>query len=131
MSPAKKGARRARTPFETVVLVVSFAAVSSIVLGLVMAKVSGGKDEADLRTSIRATGAVASGGEVYELTIRNVGGETAENVVIEITLGEETRELELLSVSKGDDETATVIFPTGGTGTPVVEVLSYHETTRG
>ena len=131
MSPAKKGARRARSRFETVVLVVSLAAVSSIVLGLVVTGVSGAKGEADLRASIRATGVLASGGEVYELTIRNVGGETAENVVLEITLGGETRELELLSVSKGDDETASVIFPSGGTGTPLVEVLSYHETTRG
>ncbi|MEX2554387.1 MAG: hypothetical protein WEB06_02010 [Actinomycetota bacterium] len=131
MSAAKRGARRSRSPFETVVLVVSLAAVSSIVLGLVVARVSGSKREADLRASIRATGQVASGGEVYELTIRNVGGETAENVVIEITLGEETREIELLSISKGDDESATVIFPSGSTGTPVVEVLSYHETTRG
>jgi uncharacterized protein (TIGR02588 family) len=131
MSPAKRGARRARSPLETIVLVVSLAAVSTIVLGLVVARFSGGKGEADLRASIRATGLAASGGEVYEVTIRNVGGETAENVVIEVTLGEETRELELLSVSKGDDETATVIFPSGSTGTPIVEVLSYHETTRG
>jgi uncharacterized protein (TIGR02588 family) len=131
MSPGKRGARRSRTLFETIALAVSLAAVSSIVIGLVLAAASGAKGPADLRASIRATGVVLSGGDVYELTVRNVGGETAENVVIEITLGEETRELELLSVSKGDDETASVIFPSGGTGTPLVEVLSYHETTRG
>ena len=131
MSPAKRGVRRSRTLFETIVLVVSLAAVSSIVIGLVLAAVSGTEGPAALRASIRATGAVESGGAVYELTVRNAGGETAENVVIEVTLGEETRELELLSVSKGDAETATVIFPSGSTGTPLVEVLSYHETTRG
>lgn len=131
MSPAKRGVRRSRTLFETIVLAVALAAVSSIVLGLVAARISGSRGAADLRASIRATGEAVSGGELYELTIRNVGGETAENVVIEITIGEETRELELLSISKGDDEKASIIFPSGSTGTPVVEVLSYHETTRG
>ena len=129
MSP--KAAPRKRTAFEISVLVAAIAAVSLVFVGLILARFSGAEGPADLRTSIRATGEQGSGGLLYEVLIRNVGGETAENVVIEASIGEEIREAEVLSVSKGDEERVTVIFPAGLPGTPQVRVLSYHMTTRG
>jgi uncharacterized protein (TIGR02588 family) len=133
MSPVKKPSRvrRGRTTFELVVLILAIAATASVIGGLIASKVSGASGDTDIRANVRATGRQASGGVIYEVVIRNAGGKTAENVVLEVTLGEETRELEILSVSKGDEETATVVFPPGSTGTPDVEVLSYHMTTRG
>lgn len=131
MSPAKRGLRRGRTPFEIAVLAVSLAATGAVVAGLVAFGVTTGPDVADLRVTVRDAGVRASGGAVFEVVVRNVGDKTAENVVVEVLLGEETRELELLSVSKRDEETATVIFPEGTTGPATARVLSYHETTRG
>ena len=134
MSPSAKSQRsirRGRTAFELAVLLISIAATASVIGGLIASKVSGASGDADIRASVRATGQQASGGEIYEVVIRNVGGKTAENVVFEVTLGEETRELEILSVSKGDEEMATVVFPPGARGTAEVQILSYHMTTRG
>lgn len=39
------------------------------------------------------------------------GGETAENVVLEVRVGEELRELEILSIAKNDEEKAITVFP--------------------
>jgi uncharacterized protein (TIGR02588 family) len=130
MSTVKRKARDARTPFEIAVLAVSVAATAAVVAGLVAFGLNG-KGPADLRAAVVETGIRASGGVVYEVTVRNLGGETAENVVLEVLAGEETRELELLSVSKGDEEKATVIFSVGTAGPATARVLSYHETTRG
>jgi hypothetical protein len=130
-SSAKRGVRRGRTPFELGVLVVSIAAVGAIVVGLVVAGVSGPDGPPNLRAIAHPTGEQRSGGSVYEVTITNGGGETAENVVLEVVVADETREIEILSVSKGDDETVTTIFPPGTTGPATVEILSYHSTTRG
>ena len=131
MTARRRGVRRGRTPFELVVLLVSVSAVIAVAAGLVVARVSGVEGGADLRPSVDPAGVPRSGGLAFEVVIRNVGGETAENVVVEVTLGEETRELELLSISKGDQERATVVFSADAVGRPTVEVLSYHETTRG
>jgi hypothetical protein len=131
MSPAKRGLRRGRTPFELAVLVVSLAATGAVVVGLVASGLRAGPDVADLRVTVRDWGVRVSEGAAFEVVVRNVGDKTAENVVVEVLAGEETRELELLSVSKRDEETATVIFPVGTTGPAAARVLSYHETTRG
>jgi hypothetical protein len=72
-----------------------------------------------------------SGGAIYEVVIRNVGDKTAENVMVEVTVGQEVRELEILSVGKADKETATVLFPSGTSDPATVRILSYHATTRG
>ena len=131
MSRSKRGLWRKRTPFEVAVLVVSLAATGSVLVGLVTFGITSGPKVADLRVTVSETGVAASGGVLYEVTVRNVGSKTAENVVVEIEAGEETRELELLSVSKGDDETATVVFPPSTRGPATATVQSYHETTRG
>jgi hypothetical protein len=98
---------------------------------LLVAAVSGPSGPADLAVSIAGEPQRAGGGVVYQLTVRNKGGETAENVVIEAVIGSESREVTLLSVARGDEEQASVVFPEGATGPPQVQVLSYNSTTRG
>lgn len=131
MSRPGRGLRRKRTSLELGVLVVSFLAAGAVVAGLVVSSFTGGEGGPDLRASTRPTGDARSGGTLYEVMVRNTGGETAENVVIEVTVGNETRELDILSVSKGDEEKAIVVFPPGTSGPATVEILSYHGTTRG
>ena len=131
MSRSRSRVRRGRTPLELAVLLVSLAAVASVVAGLIIASATGGEGPPDLVAVARPTGLERSGGALYELLVRNQGGQTAENVVVEVTVGSETREVEILSVSKGDEEVASVVFPRGTDGTAEARVLSYHETTRG
>ena len=50
----------------------------------------------------------ASGGRPYEVTVTNVGGTSAENVVIEVTVGDVTRDVNLDLVAKGDTESAAI-----------------------
>lgn len=131
MSRSRRGIRRGRTPLELGVLAVSLAAVGAVVAGLVVVNVTGGEGGPDLEVAVRETDEQRSGGVVYEVTIRNRGGQTAENVVVEVTAGGESRELDILSVSKDDEEIASVVFPPGTAGEGTARVLSYHETTRG
>jgi uncharacterized protein (TIGR02588 family) len=131
MSKQQRGIRRGRTPLELGVLLVSVLAVLSVAGGLIAANLSGGEGPPHLRVTVHATGEQRSGGVVYEVTVRNLGGQTAENVIVEVTFGEESREVEILSVSKDDEEIASVVFPPGSTGSLGAHVLSYHETTRG
>ena len=128
---AKRGLRRKRTALELSVLVVSVIAIAAVIGGLIVASVTGGEGTPDLRTSVAVPGVEGSGGVVYKVLVENRGGESAENVVIEITLGSEMREIQILSVAKGDEEEASVVFPPGTTGKPTARVLSYHSTTRG
>lgn len=130
MSRSRRGVRRKRTFFETAVLVISLAAAAAVVGGLLVSGLTGPSGPADLSVAVQPTEARGSGGVVYEVIVSNRGGQTAENVVIEVTAGDETRELEILSVSKQDEEIAAVIFP-AGSDPPTARVLSYHETTRG
>jgi uncharacterized protein (TIGR02588 family) len=131
MSRPIRGIARKRTPLELGVLIVSVLSVLAIVVGLVVSGITGGAGGPDLRASAEPTGEERSGGAVYEVSIRNDGGETAENVVVEVTIGDQVREFELLSVAKGDEETATLIFPPGTSQDATVRILSYHSSTRG
>ncbi|MFA5889337.1 MAG: hypothetical protein WDA27_00040 [Actinomycetota bacterium] len=125
-----RGIRRERTPLEVAVLLVSAVAVAAIVIGLLLARIAGGNGPPDLRVSVAQTPIHRSGGAVYAVIVRNVGGETAANVVIEVVVGEETREISLVSVAKGDDEEAAAVFPSGTSGEPRATVTSYHRATR-
>ena len=127
---AKRGSRssgvgRQRTTFEWVLLVVSLAATLAVVAGLVASELFGRGGPVDLRVSVIDTGEQASGGRTLEVTVTNVGGTSAENVVIEVTVGEVVREITLDLVAKGDEESAEVVVPTDTSGTPHAEVLSY------
>ncbi len=59
------------------------------------------------------------------MNVTNVGGSSAENVVIEVTVGDITREVNLELVAKGDEESAAVVVPDDAVGQPQAEVVSY------
>jgi uncharacterized protein (TIGR02588 family) len=119
------GIRRKRTPFEWTLLVVSLAATVAVVVGLVVSGLTGPRGPADLRVSVTDTAEPASGGRPLEVTVMNVGGTSAENVIVEVTVGDVTREVNLDLVAKGDEETATVVVPADAGGLAHVEVVSY------
>ena len=119
------GIKRKRTPFEWTLLVVSLAATLAVVVGLVVSGLTGPRGPADLRVSVADVGEPGSGGRPLEVTVRNVGGTSAENVIVEVTVGDVVREVNLDLVAKGDEETAAVVLPTDAGGAPVVEVVSY------
>jgi uncharacterized protein (TIGR02588 family) len=120
-----RGIRRKRTPLEWALLVVSLAATLAVVAVLVTSGLSGPGGPADLRVFVADVDEPASGGRPLEVTVTNVGGTSAVNVLVEVTVGDVTRELNLDLVAKGDTESATVVVPTDATGEPRAEVVSY------
>lgn len=130
MSPAKKKTQqRSRSPFELGVLIASIAAIVAVVAGLILAGVQRVPEPPDLRVSVVRQGE-ASGGVTYLVRVRNDGGRTAESVVVEVTVGNEARETELVAVARSDEESAVVVFPAGTTGDARAEIQSYTEPAR-
>ena len=128
MTAAKnRGIGRERTPFEWALLVISLAAALILAVGLAISGLTGASGPADLEIDIAAAAEPASGGRPLEITVTNVGRTSAENVVIEVTVGDVVREVTLALVAKGDEESATVIVPAGATASPHAEVLSYSD----
>jgi len=126
-SSGSRGIRRERTPFELALLFVSLAGTLTVVAGLVVSGLAGPQGPADLRVSVADAGGPASGGRPLEVTITNVGGTSAENVVIEISVGAVTREVNLDLVAKGDTEYATVVVPADVADRPDAEVVSFSD----
>jgi hypothetical protein len=85
-------------------LVVSLAAPLAVVAGLVVSGVAGPRGPADLRVIIAGADEPASGGRPLEVTVTNVGGTSAQNVIVEVTVGDVTREVDLDLVAKGEKE---------------------------
>jgi uncharacterized protein (TIGR02588 family) len=124
-SSRSTGIRRERTPFEWMLLVVSLAATLAVGVGLVVSGLTGPRGPAVLRVSVTDAAEPASGGRPLEVTVTNVGGTSAENVIVEVTVGAVTREVNLDLVAKGDEETAVIVVPADADGSPHVEVVSY------
>jgi uncharacterized protein (TIGR02588 family) len=120
-----RGIGRKRTPFEWALLVVSLAATLAVVVGLLVSGLAGPRGPADLRITIADANEPASGGRPLEVTVTNVGGTSAENVIVEVTVGDVTREVDLDLVAKGDTESAAVVVPADAAGEPHAEVVSY------
>jgi uncharacterized protein (TIGR02588 family) len=120
-----RGIRRERTPFEWALLAVSLAATLAVVAGLVVSGLAGPRGPADLRVTVTDVGVPASGGRPLEVTVTNAGGTSAENVIVEVIVGDVTREVNLDLVAKGDTESAAVVVPADVTGEPSAEVVSY------
>ena len=116
---------RERTPLEWALLVVSLAATLAVAGGLVVSGLTGPRGPADLRVTIADSDEPVSGGRPLEVRVTNDGGTSAMNVMLEVTVGDVTREMNLDLVANGDTESATVVFPTGATGEPQAEVVSY------
>jgi uncharacterized protein (TIGR02588 family) len=119
------GIKRERTPFEWALLLGSLAATIAVVVGLLVSGLAGPRGPADLRITIADANEPASGGRPLEVAVTNVGGTSAENVIVEVTVGDVTREVNLDLVAKGDTESAAVVVPADATGEPHAEVVSY------
>ena len=122
---SRRGIMRERTSLEWTLLVVSLAATLAVVAVLVMSGLTGPRGPADLRVTVADAGESASGGRPLEIKITNVGGTSAANVIVEVTVGDITREMNLDLLAKGDTGSATVVFPAVATGEPHAEVVSY------
>ncbi len=120
-----RGIRRERTPFEWALLMVSLAATLAVVTGLVVSGLAGPRGPADLRVTVEEADGPASGGRPLEVAVSNVGGTSAQNVIVEVTMGDVTREVNLDLVAKGDTESAAIVVPAGAAGPPRAEVVSY------
>lgn len=124
-SSGRRGIRRERTPFEWALLVLSLAATLAVVAGLTVSGLAGPRGPADLRVTVEDAGGPASGGRPLEVSVTNAGGTSAENIVVEVTVGDVTREVNLDLVAKGDTESAAIVVPAGTAGPPRAEVVSY------
>lgn len=120
-----RGIGRKRTPFEWALLGFSLAATLTVAAGLVLSQLIGPGGPADLRVVVADEGVPASGGRSLEVIVTNAGGTSSENVIVEVTVGEVTREAALDLVAKGDTESAVVVVPTEAVGQPDAEVVSY------
>jgi uncharacterized protein (TIGR02588 family) len=120
-----RGIRRPRTLFEWALLGASLTAILIVVAGLVLSQVLGTGGPADLRVSVADEGVLASGGRSLEVTVTNAGGTSSENVIVEVAVGDVTREVDLDLVAKGDTESAVVVVPADAVGEPAAQVVSY------
>ena len=120
-----RGIGRRRTPFEWALLGISLAAILVVTAGLVLSQLLGGGGPADLRVIVADEGVLSSGGRSLEVMVTNVGGTSSQNVIVEVTVAEVTREVDLDLVAKGDTESAVVIVPTDDLGEPTAQVVSY------
>ena len=120
-----RGIRRRRTPFEWALLGVSLTAILVVIAGLVSSQLLGAGGPADLRVAVADEGVLTSGGRSLEVTVTNAGGTSSENVIVEVTVGDVTREVDLDLVAKGDTESAVVVVPADAVGEPAAQVISY------
>jgi uncharacterized protein (TIGR02588 family) len=118
--------KRERTPFEWALLAVALAAIGTMIVGLFLYAVHKAGGEAELEIEVVDTGKKVAGGPQVEVTVKNVGGSGAEEVVAEVKMGEETREVTMVRIPKDDQASSIVVFPAGTTGTPEGELLSYN-----
>jgi hypothetical protein len=82
-----------------------------VVAGLVTSGLAGPHGPADLRVTVEDADGPASGGRPLEVTVTNVGGTSAQNVIVEVTVDDVTRDVNLDLVAKGDTESAGVVAP--------------------
>jgi uncharacterized protein (TIGR02588 family) len=118
--------RRERTTFEWALLTVALAAIGTVIVGLFLYAGHKAGGEAELQIEVADTGKMVAGGPQVEVTVKNVGGSGAEEIVSEVKMGEETREVVMTRIPKDDQASAIVTFPEGTTGTPEGELLSYN-----
>lgn len=118
--------KRERTPFEWGLLVVALAAIGTVIVGLFLYAGHKAGGDAELQIEVVDTGKKVDGGPQIEVTVKNVGGSGAEQIITEVKMGEETREVTMTRIPKDDEASAIVTFPEGTTGTPEGELLSYN-----
>lgn len=120
-SKTKTGILRQRTAFEWAILVVSSAAIATIVVGLVFYSSQFEGRPPKLLVSIEASDKENE----FVLKVENRGGTTAEDVVVEVSRGEETQLVEFRAVPKAAEEEATVQLE--GAGEPTASVVAFKD----
>jgi uncharacterized protein (TIGR02588 family) len=120
-----RGIDRRRTPFEWALLGTSLTAILILTVGLALSQLLGAGGPADLRVAVADEGVLVSGGRSLEVTVTNAGGTSSENVIVEVAVGDVTREVDLDLVAKGDTESAIVVVPPEAAGEPAAQVVSY------
>lgn len=95
--------RRRKENFETALLAISMAALVVLIGGLVWSSFNSGTGPPELRVAVMPTG---KGTEVA-IVVSNVGGSTAERVIVEAEAGEESHEIEFPFVNNQEEERAT------------------------
>ena len=133
MSPDKKPTKRApqslkreRTSFERALLLVSVASIAAVLVGLFLYAGDTAGEQASLETTVQRTGRLVDGGPEVLVSLTNQGGSGAEDVVVEVKIGEETREVSFVRIAKHEERTAAVVFPPEARGTAEASILSYN-----
>lgn len=119
---AKGKLKRQRTAFEWTILLASVAVIVAILISLASYSLSFKPGPPDLRVIVRPNSAEQG---QYVLTVTNRGGNSAEDVAVEVSLGDETQDVEFRVVAKGDSEEARVVM--SGDGQPQARIKSYKE----
>lgn len=104
----------------------SLTSIGAVLLGLLLYAGGTAGEQAELRAEAEVTERRVSGDPEVVVTLTNTGGAAAEEVVVEIRWGGETREISFTRVGKDEEITGSVIFPAGASGSPEVSVLSYN-----
>lgn len=128
MSPKKRKTDK-RSPLEWSVLGSSIAAIGALVISLLTSSLRVADSPPDLSIELGAP-EEASGGLAYPLVARNTGGESAQDVEIDVTIGSVVRTLTLVDVARQDQAHGVVVFPAGTSGNPTAEVTSYAVDSR-
>ena len=123
MTPRKN--KKKRNGFEIVILLASVLSIAAVIGGLTFYGLTSGTGPAELETTIIDTGQRLDGDKVYNVVVNNKGGKTAEDLIIEVTAGDTTLEVDIRFVTKGDREESFVTLPEGVE--PEVRVISYTE----
>lgn len=122
----RRGPARERTSLEIVVLVLSMIGILSIIGGLAWYGVTTDGSQAELTVEISGPKDESETRRIYEVTVSNNGGTTAEEVVVEVVAGDTTREIQFRVIAKRDQAKATVVLHAESQD-PRAEIISYKE----
>lgn len=111
--------------FDRAIFIASLVVIVAVVGGLFWYGFTIGSGPAELEATITDTEQKSGDERVYLVTVENKGGKTVEDLILEVSAGEESREVEIRFVTKGDSEEVFVSFP--GEDKPEVRVVSYTE----
>lgn len=125
-SQKQQGLRRERSGFEWVLLTVSLAAIAAVVFGLFRYSGDTSGDAASLTAEVEETGRMVDGGPEVLVTLTNEGDSGAVDVVVEVKIGVQTREISFLRIAKDEERTGAVVFGPESAGLPEASVVSYN-----
>jgi uncharacterized protein (TIGR02588 family) len=107
-------------------LAVSIASICAVILGLFLYAGDTAGEQAALEAAVEDTGRKINGGPELLVTLTNKGGSGAEDIVVEVEMGGETREVVFVRIAKHEERTGAVIFPPDVDGPAEASILSYN-----